>query len=432
MDGICAKILRLTVVIVVSRMVLNASRVRTSASSANVNLPTLRWSGLTGDATWVQSLDPSNSTDAMSTSVVQMVYAALVKLTPSGQPIPDLATWRISRNHKVYWFTLRKNARFNNGDPVTAADVVFSFTRALAKSSQSPVALLYLGHILGAKRLNDGKTKRLQGVKTLNPREDQITLDKSIPYFLKSITYTGDIIDRQIMTGKQPGVYATNTCSANVGAGPFMFACRNSSTNKSSFYATGSTPSMTLVPNPYFYGPRPHIRVVMGAIPDTQTNFRSFQADQLDTTVVPSADVKANRAKQGFIQFLSDDIEYLAPNFDAAPFNNIHCRLALAYAIDQNAINNDVLHGAQLPLHDAVPRGVPGYYSAPGAPRYNPARARSELKLCPGGIHGVQLVYFHGSTDLDNEFAAMQNMVSQVGIGVTISGSLLKPAHDGR
>jgi ABC-type transport system substrate-binding protein len=120
------------------------------------------------------------------------------------------------------------------------------------------------------------------------------------------------------------------------------------------------------------------------------------------------------------MQFLSDDIEYLAPNFDSPPFNNIHCRLALAYAIDQNAINNEVLHHAQLPLYGAVPQGVPGYYAAPDAPHYNPARAREELKQCPGGIHNVQLVYFHGSTDLDNEFAAMQNMFAQVGIGISI------------
>jgi ABC-type transport system substrate-binding protein len=394
-----------------------------SKKSGDASLPTLRWYGLAGTPTWAQTLDPSQVTDSISYNILNMVDANLVKLGPKGQVLHDLAyKWTISKNRRVYTFYLRPNARFSNGDPVTAQDEAFSITRSLAKATASPVALTYMGHIVGAAALSDGKTNTLAGVKVLGPHVLRITLDKPIVYFLKTLTYpTADVLDPRVIAGHavKAGSYMTNTCAADVGAGPFRFVCRNKSSSKSSFYPPGSTPTITLVPNPYYYGPKPHIRVVMRAIPDTQTNYKDFLANGIDITGIPSADVAANRGKPGFYQFATSIVDYITPNEDMAPFNNVHCRLAVAYAINRVAITKDVLHGIEIPIYDVVPTFFLGYYSGKDNPHYNPTKAKQELAACPGGIHNVQIPYQHTSIDLDNEYRALQAMWASVGIGIT-------------
>src|SRR5205823_1321508 len=111
----------------------------------------------------------------------------------------------------------------------------------------------------------------------------------------------------------------------------------------------------------------------------------------------------------------------------SAPFSNIHCRLALAYATDRNTVANTVLHHSILPIYDVVPKGFLGYYAGGDNPHYNPARAQAELKQCPGGIHGVNLAYWKVSTDSDNEFTALQSIWSKQGIDVKLEPLSLNP-----
>jgi ABC-type transport system substrate-binding protein len=59
-----------------------------------------------------------------------------------------------------------------------------------------------------------------------------------------------------------------------------------------------------------------------------------------------------------------------------------------------------------------------GYYPGNDNPHYNPAMARAELKLCPGGIHNVQIPYANTSTDVANEYSALQAMWQTVGIDI--------------
>src|SRR6202162_3799932 len=76
-------------------------------------------------------LDPAE-TEAFNPPllVLYAVHDALVKPMPAGVSTPSLAeSWSESKDHLTYTFTLRKNARFHNGEPVTAEDVKFSFER---------------------------------------------------------------------------------------------------------------------------------------------------------------------------------------------------------------------------------------------------------------------------------------------------------------
>lgn len=381
---------------------------------------TLRWFGLAGTPTWANTLDPAMVTDSISYNIIGMVNAGLVKLVPSGNAAPDLASgWKISANRKVYTFTLRPNLHFNNGDKLTASDVAWSITRSLAKATASPVALSYLGHIAGATAYSSGKAKTVTGLKVLSPTKIQITLDQPIAFFLKTLTYpTADVLDPRIVAHQKPQTFITNTCGANVGAGQFKFACRNKSTGLNSFFPPGQTHTMTLVANPRYYGPKPHVKVVMPAIPDQQTNYKDYQAGSIDATTIPSPDIALNRGKPGFLTYPTSVTDYITPNEKVPPFNNLHCRLALSYAINRDAINNSILHHSQMSYYDVVPKGMLGYYNGANNPHFDPALARSELAKCPGGINGVTVTYQHTSADIDNEYKALTNMWRTVGINI--------------
>jgi hypothetical protein len=80
-----------------------------SAHSPAKWLPTLRLPYYAyGTRGWY--LDPAYLTNQYEEETMQLVQANLVRLVPSGKPVPDLAAWSISKNHLVYTFTLRKNA----------------------------------------------------------------------------------------------------------------------------------------------------------------------------------------------------------------------------------------------------------------------------------------------------------------------------------
>lgn len=397
-------------------------------------LKTLRWYGLAelGGAQWPSTLDPSQITDSVSYNIANQTQGNLVRLLPGGKVVGDLASgWKISKHDSVYTFTLRSNLKFANGHTITASDVDWSITRALAKSTASPVALLYDGAIKGAAALNNGNTSKLSGIKVLSKTKLRITLSPAIPYFLKTLTYpTADVLDPAVVKGKPAQTYLTNTC-LDAGAGQFMFKCRNHKTDSahSGFFASSSTPSITLVPNRHYYGSKPHINLYMPVIATSNENYTSFQSNTIDVSFVPSVDISASRHEKGFKEFKTSITDYMTPNSHPdSPFHNLHCRLAVAYAINRPVINKDVLHGLQNSTYQVLPGNIPGFTkkfitNKTWAPHYDKARAKSELNKCSTLKKGTKVVipYQNTSSDVTNEYSAVQAMLQAVGINASLS-----------
>src|SRR5581483_9884367 len=85
------------------------------------------YSGAKGEL--ASTLDPAQVTSADDADTIALSNANLVHILPNNQVAPDLATWTVSKDRKVYTFTIRQNARFSNGHPVTAADAAYSIKR---------------------------------------------------------------------------------------------------------------------------------------------------------------------------------------------------------------------------------------------------------------------------------------------------------------
>jgi oligopeptide transport system substrate-binding protein len=283
------------------------SNLPTSAHPAKKGLVTLRMGYLANNAQWTPTLDPAEVTDTTSGYLTELMYEGLVGLKTVGKKVviyPQLAAKMptVSKNGKVYTFTLRKGLRFSNGDQITAADVVWSIRRANSPAAKSPVAT-YDALIKGWSAYNSGKSNSL-GVKAAGNKVI-VTIAKRAAYFLNSFTYEINLVlDKKVLQGKpldSGGSYMTTTCKAVAADGQFKPLCANKSANDvTSFYRSGSTPTLTLVPNTDYHGRISNIKMIIPAIADTQTSYKDFQSGNLDFTFqVPSANQAQWAGKKG-------------------------------------------------------------------------------------------------------------------------------------
>ena len=103
---------------------------------------TLNWS----EPAELQTLDPALSVDTTSSEILRNSYEGLYRLENNGKLSPALVTKeKISSDGLTYTFSLQKNARWSNNDPVTAADFVFSWRRALTPQTGAANVQLFDG-----------------------------------------------------------------------------------------------------------------------------------------------------------------------------------------------------------------------------------------------------------------------------------------------
>src|SRR6266849_10617188 len=137
-----------------------------------------------------ETLDPHKTSTTIESNVLRNLFEGLVVQDPKGDVAPGVAeTWPVSADGMTYTFNLRANAKWSNGDPVTARDFVFSLRRIqdpLVKSQYAEV----LYPIKNAQEVNTGKADLTAlGVKALDARMLEITLRAPTPYFLQLLTH---------------------------------------------------------------------------------------------------------------------------------------------------------------------------------------------------------------------------------------------------
>lgn len=380
---------------------------------------------------WVRSLDPAALQDTQSLQVVNLVYSGPYRLDEQNRVTPDLATALpiVSADKKTYTIRLRADARFSDGTRVTAQDVVYSWTRALSKQEKSPVALSYMGQIQGAAALNSGKASTLSGAKALDAHTVQIRLTQAGTYFEKELTYTTYYVVKQNVAAGQ-NLVGPNSQSANIGTGPFKFGA-----------AWRYRQRMFLVPNANWYDASKiklsGIEVPM--ISDNDAIHREYLSGQVPMAVVPAAYLQQESRLSDFHKVPQLAIDYISANtgkdslckpVSCAPFNDIHFRRAMAYAIDRTTINSKILHGAQINLCGIIPQGIPGYSAdACSLYPYSPARAKAELALAKKDFGGtipnqgkLTLVYQTSGQAIVNEYTEVQSELAAVGINIQIKG----------
>ena len=133
-----------------------------------------------------ETLDPHKAYLSAELHIAKNLFEGLVVLDPKGNVTPGVAeSWTVSEDGLTYRFKLRANARWSNGDPVTAGDFVFSLRRAEDPRTLSREAQV-LYPIKNAEQVNTGKLDATAlGVAAPDERTVEITLNAPTPYFLQ-------------------------------------------------------------------------------------------------------------------------------------------------------------------------------------------------------------------------------------------------------
>ena len=314
------------------------------------------------------SLDPAQGPDPNTSLIVTMVYSGLVTLDAQSNVIADQATWDISTNNKVYTFYLKLGIFFSDGSPVTAQNYVYTLTRALLPSVNSPIAAYYEGPIVGANNVMSDNAKTLTGVKALNAQTLQITLTQPTPYFLYLLTNPIFFpINPQMIEAYGQTDWVNNVADEAVGTGPFMIK------------EWDHNVKMVLVPNPYYYGAKTKLTEVdMFFVNDPSIAFQSYRSGQynFDWNIQPS-DQLAAKGMTGYSKVTQFETDALFFNNTMPPFDNATIRQAFAYATDKVTLAHGVFQDTVLPAQTILPPGMAGYQPDDSGIPYNPTMAKT-------------------------------------------------------
>lgn len=315
------------------------------------------------------TLDPALVQDSTSGEYVVHLFSGLVSLDADLEIVPALAErWEMSADGRVYTFYLHPNAAFGDGKPITAQDVVGSLSRACSPDLASPVALSYLGDIVGAEEYSVGQAESIKGLEAVDEHTVRITIDSPKSYFLAKLTYpTAAVVDLEEVE-REPQTWFTDPNPS----GPFGLE-------------ELSKERIVLVRNDRYVGRQASIiRAVydlsassaMTQYETGEIDITAFGGDEIDRVLDPY-----NPLHNEYLAFPELSVQYLGLNVEQAPFDDPLVRRAFAYAIDREKLANLVLNQTALPAYTVLPPTMPGYIeSAPGTvPTYDPEEARRLL-----------------------------------------------------
>ncbi|PFX59977.1 peptide ABC transporter substrate-binding protein [Bacillus wiedmannii] len=170
----------------------------------------------------IPSLDTAKTMDGTSAHVMQNIFEGLYVLDDQDQPIPAVAkSFKRSEDGKKYTFDLRKDAKWSNGDNVTANDFMFAWKRAIIPETASQYASM-LFHVKNAKEINKG-TMPLDnlGVKAINDYKLEVELEQPIPYFLQLLALPIYLPQHESFLKEQGKNYALESSNL-IYNGPFV------------------------------------------------------------------------------------------------------------------------------------------------------------------------------------------------------------------
>lgn len=362
------------------------------------------------------TLDPAQVQDGPTIELMMHVFDGLVQWNGKNELVPALAEkWETGDGGRTYTFHLRKGVKFHNGRELTADDFVYSLTRSLSPKIASPVAMVYLNDIVGAKEYNQGKATSVGGLSAPDPATLKIRIDVPKAYFLSKLTYpTAYAVCKEAVEKTGGKIDETSM----IGTGPFKVA----------EYRRGDR--ILLDPNPeYFEGAPKLARVERRILLDNGSRRDKFEAGELDITDLSMATYRADKdnpeLKSQIHQFPRASVFYLALSQKAyAPFKDKRVRQAFAMAIDRQQIVDSVHEGVPQIAHGIVPVGVPGHDPSFRGFPFDPAKARTLLAQAgyPNGqgLPPLTLSFRASVEDIKNTATAVQEDLQQ-NLGVKVN-----------
>ena len=310
------------------------------------------------------ALDPAMYRGRETETMIRNMFDGLVGRTHDGKVVPELAESRQQVDGTTYIFTLRKGPKFHNGDPVTAADVVFTFERVLEPNG-----------ISGKSSPRKGLLGPLTKVEKVNDKQVRFILANPFPPFLQALvhfqivpmSHIRKVGDKEF--GERP-----------IGTGPFKFVRADLDVEVlmerfDDYY--GGSPYLPPV------GPARIKTALFKTMPEPMTRVAALLAGEASIIQAVPADLveRLTKSKSAQILIVEGTRAYqIELNNKNPPFNDKRVRKAMSYAIDWNKIISNVYSGQGKRLATCfLPSGF-GYNTELKPYPYDPERAKALLR----------------------------------------------------
>ena len=398
---------------------LRAAQVHASPAAAPTSMTIL----IAQDAV---GLDPQAVEDNSAGFIDSCVLDQLVEYKKGTTNVgPGLATsWKISKNGKVYTFSLRKGVKFQDGTPFNAGAYIKDLDRLV--NPQNPNYVLKQAGVQSFIEFTYGLVK---SYKATGPYTVQITLKQPFGPFLSSLAmvWSGVMSPTAVSKGGNAGVL-----QHPVGTGPYRFV------------EWVKNDHITLQANPSYWGHKPAVkRLTFQIVPDASVRVLKLQRGeaQIDADVT-TQDVLSTAHTSGIVQLKQPGqlINGIGITTDVKPLNDVRVRQALNYAVDRKALSNSLFKGIGAPMNSYLPPPVWSYDKTLKGYPYNPTKAKALLKAAgyPNGFSVELLGYTNprGYNAAGGQLAvAVQQYLKAVGVTVNITtldfGAFLTKSRSG-
>jgi len=370
-------------------------------------------------ATEPPTLDPSLSSDTTSNSVIDQLFIGLVNQDDETADIqPELATsWTISPDNTVYTFTLRSDAYWSDGNPVTAADVRYGILRTLDPATHSGHLSSFFDIIKNAEDYRIGiiTDPDLVGVAVVDTTTLRITLEYPASYALTIFSFHGTRPMPQ-WTIEAHGVPTWTEAANIVTSGPYRLSEWDH--NDHILLDKNST---------YFDAGNVQIEQVKMWMVGENTAWQMYLDDQLDTVSVPSGTSLDSILRQGVHTAPTACTYYYGFSKSQPPFNDPLVRKAFSAATNRRGLIRDKLDGIPQPALTYTPPGVfghvDGYSEGVGIP-YDPTVAQGWLAAAgyPNGAGLPPITLWFNTSDGHKRIAeyVRDSWYNTLGVSATI------------
>jgi oligopeptide transport system substrate-binding protein len=324
------------------------------------------------------------------------LFAGLGKFDPELKAVPDMAErWESNADGSVWTFYLRKDAKWTNGDSVTAHDFEWSFKRQLDPATKAPYAG-FLYDLKNAEAFNKGQpgvTRDSVGIKATDDYTLVATMEGPRGFFPVLAAYTAALPAHRASVEKYGDGDKWTTADRIVSNGPFKLT----NWERDRYWATEKNPD-------YWNAKNIKLQKTIRPVIPFDAFLLAYENDELDwINRGPIGELKRVQAdptlSKEMVTFSLTGTWYLVPHVQMAPFDVKQVRLAMAHAIDREAIVKGPLQGLGVPAYTFNPPGFPGYNpnKYPELTSYDPKLAMDLLKGTPyeGGKNWPKITLTH-------------------------------------
>lgn len=322
------------------------------------------------------TLDPALETSANSLAPAFHIYEGLTQFEPgTTTPIPALATgWEASEDGIEWTFTLQEGVTFHDGTPFNADAVMFNFERWW--DTENPFNLgadqfIYWDYMFQGFKGDENSI--LAGIEKVDDMTVKLILSRPNASLLNTLTMENFRFASPTAVEEQGDIYGTAEGLA-VGTGPFKVE------------EWVKEDHLTLARNNDYWGELPTLdQIIYRVIPDTSAMFLALQAGDIDMqsmwAVSPDDIATAEGDPNLKVAFNpAFNVGYVGLNHGKEWLQNINARLAIAHAIDKQAIVDALYAGDAVPAKEFQPEALWGYNEDIVDYPYDPALAAEFLQ----------------------------------------------------